>query len=147
MTPPVDRSGELIAYRFDPFEVDLRKVELRKFGIRLRLEKKPWYLLLALLERPGELVSRSELKGKLWEEGVFVDFDHGLNVAVKKARTILGDSGEKPRYIETVSGEGYRFIAPVERVRAPASNRSEVAQRPLDAPTPDVAVFPLAFRL
>jgi DNA-binding winged helix-turn-helix (wHTH) protein len=120
----------------------LRKVELSKFGTRVRLERKPWYLLLALLERPGELVSRSELKARLWDEGVFVDFEHGLNVAVKKVRTVLGDSGENPRYIETVSKEGYRFIAPVERVSGPASNGSQEMQNPPGAASPEEPAAP-----
>jgi DNA-binding winged helix-turn-helix (wHTH) protein/tetratricopeptide (TPR) repeat protein len=101
-------------FRFGPFEVDLYKNELRKFGTRLRLQPKPWRLLLALLERPGELVTRAELERKLWEDGVFVDFEHGLNVAVKKVRAALSDPADAPRYIETVAGAGYRFIAPVE---------------------------------
>jgi DNA-binding winged helix-turn-helix (wHTH) protein/tetratricopeptide (TPR) repeat protein len=133
---PANSSENVRAYRFGPFEVDLRKVELRKFGTRIRLERKPWYLLLAMLEHPGELVSRSELEASLWEEGVFVDFEHGLNVAVKKVRTALGDSGENPRYIETVSREGYRFIAPVEQVRAPSSDASQEPQSRLEVSKP-----------
>jgi DNA-binding winged helix-turn-helix (wHTH) protein/tetratricopeptide (TPR) repeat protein len=145
---PANSSENVRAYRFGPFEVDLRKAELRKFGTRIRLERKPWYLLLALLEHPGELVSRSELEASLWEEGVFVDFEHGLNVAVKKVRTALGDSGENPRYVETVSREGYRFIARVERVSAPSSDGSQEIQslpgvlKPEDSrmPAPAIAV-------
>ena len=85
--PSPDRATLL--YRFGPFEVDLKRSELRKFGIRVRLERKPWQLLLALLERPGELVTRVELERKLWDDRVFVDFEHGINVAVKKLRTAL----------------------------------------------------------
>src|SRR5206468_12661173 len=95
--------------RFGPFEADLRKFELRKFGIRVRLERKPWYLLLALLERPGELVTRSELARTLWGDGVFVDFENGLNVVVKEVREALGDSADTPRYTEAIPGEGYRL--------------------------------------
>ncbi|HWC18364.1 MAG TPA: winged helix-turn-helix domain-containing protein, partial [Terriglobales bacterium] len=102
--PAPERS--FVAYTFGPFEVDLRKCELRKFGIRLHLERKPWQLLLVLLERPGELITRAELERRLWGEGVFVDFEHGVNVAVKKVRVALGDSADAPSYIETVAGEG-----------------------------------------
>lgn len=115
-------------FRFGPFEADLSKNELRKFGIPLRLQRKPWRLLLALLDRPGELVTRAELEKKLWDVGVFVDFEHGLNVAVKKVRAVLGDSAESPRYIETAAGEGYRFIAPVEVLAEPAA--------PVHSPSP-----------
>ena len=101
-------------YRFAPYEADAVRSELRKHGIRIRLERKPWLLLLKLLERPGELVTRAELHRALWGEDTFVDFEHGLNVAVKKLRAALCDSIDTPRFIETVSGEGYRFIAEVE---------------------------------
>ena len=117
-------------FRFGPFEADLSKNELRKFGIPLRLQRKPWRLLLALLDRPGQLVTRAELERKLWDDGVFIDFEHGLNVAVKKVRATLGDSAETPRYIETVAGEGYRFIAPVEVLAkecAPALSASPIS--------------------
>lgn len=137
----------LAAYRFGPFEVDVHRSQLRKSGVRLRLERKPLQLLLALLERPGELVSRGELESRLWAEGVFVDFEHGLNVAVKKVRDILGDSAAEPRYIETVAGEGYRFIAPVEVVEtAPPACEPVAAPQPEPAPPVDAvdtsAVFP-----
>jgi TolB-like protein/DNA-binding winged helix-turn-helix (wHTH) protein/Tfp pilus assembly protein PilF len=101
-------------YRFAPYEVDAVRGELRKLGIRIRLERKPWLMLVKLLERPGELVTRAELHRALWGEDTFVDFEHGLNVAVKKLRAALCDSLDAPRYIETVPGEGYRFIASVK---------------------------------
>ena len=103
-------------YRFAQYEVDEVRGKLRKLGIRIRLERKPWLLLLKLLERPGELVTRAELHCALWGEDTFVDFEHGLNVAVKKLRVALCDSTDSPRFIETVSGEGYRFLAKVELV-------------------------------
>jgi TolB-like protein/DNA-binding winged helix-turn-helix (wHTH) protein/Flp pilus assembly protein TadD len=103
-------------YRFGPYEADLSRDELRKFGLRIRLEPKPWQLLIALLRRPGELVTRSELQRALWGEDVFVDFEHGLNVAVKKLRAALCDSPDGSIYIETVAGQGYRFVAKVEQV-------------------------------
>src|SRR5215510_9745825 len=100
--------------RFGPFDVDLRSGELRKHGIRLKLQDQPFQLLALLLERPGDLVTREELRQKLWPADTFVDFDTGLNNAVKKLRDALGDSAEQPRYVETLPRRGYRFIAHVE---------------------------------
>jgi len=100
----------LRVYRFGPFEADATRRELRKHGVRIRLEHKPWQLLLVLLERPGKTVTRAEIQTRLWPDGVFVDFEHGVNVAVKKLRHALLDSASSPRYIETVVNEGYRFI-------------------------------------
>src|ERR1051326_2209122 len=104
------------AYRFGPFEADLLNSELRKEGLRIRLERKPWQLLVALLERRGETVTRAELEKRLWPEGLFVDFEHGINVAVKKLRSALLDSVDDPRYILTLPGEGYRFICQAEEI-------------------------------
>ena len=105
-------------YRFGPYELDLERNELRKSGLRIKLEPKPQQILATLLDRSGEVVTRTELQQLLWGERVFVDFEKGLNVAVTKLRATLNDSSEKPRYIATISGEGYRFIADVERVFA-----------------------------
>ena len=116
------------AYRFEPFEADMRRSELRKFGIRVRLERKPWQVLVTLLEATGRVVAREELVRHLWGGDVFVDFEHGLNVAVQKLREALGDSADQPHFIETVSGEGYRFIAAVQRVGAAVSERKEPTQ-------------------
>src|SRR6266850_3942163 len=102
--------------RFGVFEVDLRREELRKKGLRLRLQEQPLRLLMVLLERPGEVVTREELQARLWEKDVFVDFDHSLNKAVNKVRDALGDSADSPRFIETLSRRGYRFIAPVQEI-------------------------------
>jgi len=100
-------------YRFGVFEVDLGRRELLKHGTRIRLQEKPFLVLVELLRRPGEVVTRDKLRQRLWEPGTFVDFDEGVNSAVKRLRGCLGDSAEKPLYIETVSRYGYRFIAPV----------------------------------
>ncbi len=105
-------------YRFGPYELDLSRNELRKFGLRLKLAPKPLQLLAALLDHSGEVVTRSELRQLLWGEGVFVDFEKGLTVAVTKLRAALNDSPENPQYIATVAGEGYRFVAEAERVFA-----------------------------
>ncbi len=99
--------------QFGVFEVDLVAGELRKRGTRLRLQAQPFGVLAFLLERPGAIVSREELRQRLWPSDVFVDFDQGLNKAINKLREALGDSAENPRFIETVPRKGYRFIAPV----------------------------------
>ena len=102
--------------RFGAFELDLRSGELRKAGSRLTLQHQPLHLLSVLLERPGELVTREELRSRLWPEDTFVDFEHGLNAAVKRLRDTLGDSADTPRYVETLPRRGYRFIAPATAV-------------------------------
>src|SRR5579863_8267510 len=117
-------TNSVVLYRFGPYEADFSRGELRKFGVRLPLERKPWRLLISLLAHPGEVVTRDELRCALWGEGVFVDFEHGLNVAVKKLRAVLCDSSGKPVYIETVAGEGYRFIANVQVVTSPSAATS-----------------------
>jgi TolB-like protein/DNA-binding winged helix-turn-helix (wHTH) protein/Tfp pilus assembly protein PilF len=101
-------------YRFAGFELDLRSGELLKQGRRLRLQEQPFQVLRLLLENAGEVVTREELRQKLWPGDTFVDFDHGLNNAVNRLRDLLDDSSDKPRYIETLPRRGYRFIAPVE---------------------------------
>jgi TolB-like protein/DNA-binding winged helix-turn-helix (wHTH) protein len=99
---------------FGPYAVDLRSGELRKFGTRVKMGEQPFQILLMLLERPGEMVTREELRAKLWADDTFVDFDHGLNSAVQRLRDCLSDTAEKPLWIETIPRRGYRFIAPVE---------------------------------
>ena len=106
-------AGSRVALRFDAFEVDLCSGEVRRHGIRLRLQDQPAQVLRVLLERRGELVTREELKQRLWTADTFVDFDDGLNTAVRKLREALGDSAEQPRFIETVPRHGYRFISEV----------------------------------
>ena len=101
--------------RFGVFEVDLQTGELTKRGLRLRLQEQPFRLLAILLEKPGELVTREELRARIWPQ-TFVDFDHGLNKAISKIRDALGDSAENPRFVETVAGRGYRFLADVTEV-------------------------------
>jgi Tol biopolymer transport system component/DNA-binding winged helix-turn-helix (wHTH) protein len=100
--------------RFGVFELDLHATELRKAGARLNLPTQPFQVLTLLLERPGELVTREELRRRLWPDGTFVDFEHGVNAIVNRLRETLGDSADRPRFIETVPRRGYRFIAPVD---------------------------------
>src|SRR5215472_14537865 len=106
---------------FATFEVDLRAAELRKSGIKIKLQEKPFQILALMLERPGEFITRDELRKKLWPADTFVDFDHSLGTAIAKLRQALGDSAQNPRFIETVSNMGYCFLVPVEnRALAPA---------------------------
>lgn len=108
--------SESCTRRFGVFEVSLAARELRKHGIRVRLRGQPFEVLALLLEQPGEIVTREQLRAHLWPADTFVDFEHGLNTAVKKLRAVLGDSPDNSRFIETIPRLGYRFIAPVELV-------------------------------
>ena len=104
--------------RFDAFEVDLRSGELRKHGLKIKLHHQPFQVLGVLLEHPGEVVTREELQRRLWPSDTFVDFDVGLNSAIKKLREALQESAEHPRFIETLPRRGYRFIGTIEIGRA-----------------------------
>jgi cholera toxin transcriptional activator len=109
-------------FRFGVFEADAASGDLRRQGIRLRLNAQPFQLLMMLLERPGEVVSREEICARLWPDGTFVDYEHGVNSAVNRIREALGDNAANPRFIETLARRGYRFIAPVSPlVTDPAS--------------------------
>ena len=107
--------------RFGLFEVDLRAGELRKNGVKIRLQQQPFQILAILLQHPGEIVTREELSEQLWPAGTFVDFEHSLNAAIKRLRDALGESAENPIYIETLARRGYRFNAPVQSTLAEAS--------------------------
>src|SRR5437588_4655940 len=102
--------------RFGVFEVDVRAGELRKQGVRIKLQEQPFHVLTVLLQRPGEVVTREELRSENWSADTFVDFDNSLNTAINKQREALGDSADNPRFIETLPRRGYRFIAPVTGV-------------------------------
>jgi len=103
--------------RFDAYELDLRSCELRRDGVCIKVQEQPLQILQILVERTGQLVTREELRQKIWPSDTFVDFDHGINNAIKRLRAALGDSAEHPRYIETVASRGYRFIARTNAVR------------------------------
>ena len=109
---PEARSAGRI-FRFGIYEADLATGELRRNGSLIRLQEQPFQILAMLLERPGDLVTREDLRTKLWPADTFVDFDHSLNTAVNKIREALGDSASNPRFVQTVARRGYRFIAPV----------------------------------
>jgi DNA-binding winged helix-turn-helix (wHTH) protein len=144
MSTPQATPGSSVL-RFGVFELDAAGGELRKNGHRIRLQGQPLQILSLLAERPGEIVTREELRQKLWPADTFVDFDHSLNTAINKIREALGDSASSPRFVETLARRGYRFLAQVERIHpvasSPASMRAspaaDVAQRPgLDVPAP-----------
>lgn len=139
--------------RFGLFELDLSAGELRKSGVKLRLQGQPFQVLALLLERAGEVVTREELQQKLWPSDTFVDFDHSLNTAINKVREALGDSASSPRYVETLARRGYRFIAPVQADafrEAPSGGDRAIAYGESSAPTlaasdpyaPPVAMHP-----
>jgi TolB-like protein/DNA-binding winged helix-turn-helix (wHTH) protein/Flp pilus assembly protein TadD len=134
----VESSGQAPrGFRFGLFEVDLRSGELRKSGVKLKLPGQPLQVLAALVERPGEVVTRDELRNKLWDADTFVDVDHSLANAVKKIREVLGDSADSPRYIETLPKRGYRFLAPVTALEsASPALASPTIDIPLEAPLP-----------
>src|SRR5580698_4449771 len=106
----------LRAIRFGVFQVDLQEQRLLKKGISLKLQGQPFSILLTLLSRPGKVVTKEELRRKLWPDDVFIDFDHSLGTAINKLREVLDDSADNPRFVETLPRRGYRFIAPVEMV-------------------------------
>jgi cholera toxin transcriptional activator len=145
-------------YRFGLFELDTRTGDLYRNGEARppRVQGQPLELLLLLLERPGELVTREELRKKLWSSDTFVDYDHGLNAAVNKLREALGDSAENPRFIQTLPRRGYRFIAPVQapaqaidllqtesnETAPPVPSKAESERRLLLSDTPDLPALP-----
>ena len=106
--------------RFGVFEMDLQTRELRKRGIRIKIQDQPFQVLAALLERPGQIVAREELKARIWPEDTFVDFDLGLNKAVNRIRESLSDSAATPRFIETLPRRGYRFIGSIDGLHVAA---------------------------
>jgi DNA-binding winged helix-turn-helix (wHTH) protein len=110
------------------FEADEATGELRRQGVRVRLHAQPFQMLVLLLERPGELLTREEICKELWPDGSFVDYEHGVNSAMNRIREALGDKASSPRYVETLARRGYRFVAPVERVGVDGSAAGHVAR-------------------
>src|SRR5207249_4990444 len=114
--------------QFGVFEADLRAGELRRNGSKVRLQEQPFQILVMLLERPGDIVTREALRTHLWPADTFVDFDHSLNAAVRRLRDALGDTAENPRFVETVARRGYRFVAPVNGA-APEVTQKAIRKR------------------
>ena len=119
-------------YRFGVFEADATSGELRRQGVRIKLNAQPFQMLLMLLERPGELLTREDISRQLWPDGTFVDYEHGVNSAVNRIREALGDTAGNPRFVETLARRGYRFVAPVERIVL-----NENPSTPESAPEPE----------
>src|SRR5437016_528586 len=132
----METSPHLQAVRFDSFELDLRAGELRKEGSKIRLQDQPFQILAMLLEHPGQVVTREELRSRLWPSDTFVDFDHSLNKAINKLRDALGDSAENPQFVETLPRRGYRFLVPVNVARDAVAKHG--------VPIDSIAVFGLA---
>ena len=123
-------SYHLSMVRFGPYEVDFSIAEVRKSGVRIRVQDQQLRVLQALVDRPGELITRDELRQRLWPENTFVDFDRSLNVAVAKLRQSLNDSADRPLYIETIARKGYRFLAPVTKSEPEPSPSEEPQNAP-----------------
>jgi DNA-binding winged helix-turn-helix (wHTH) protein len=129
-------------YRFGVFEANASTGELRKQGIRIKLNVQPFQVLLMLLERPNEILTRDEIARALWPDGTFVDFDHGVNSAVNRIREALGDQARNPRFIETLARRGYRFVAPVQNLsESPTKPAAGEPQPPAPEPEPAALTF------
>src|SRR6266567_8326787 len=133
MAPQSSRGQKLT---FGPFEFDPASEELRKHGYKVKLPSQPARVLDALVERPGELVAREDLRNRLWPGATAGDFEHGLNAAVNKLRQALGDGANQPRYVETLPGLGYRFVAPINPVRPAVLELVQPAAMSEPAPQP-----------
>jgi len=126
-------------YRFGAFEADGATGELRRQGLRIKLNAQPFQVLLLLLDRPGQLLTREEISRELWPDGTFVDYEHGVNSAVNRIREALGDTAASPRFVETLARRGYRFVAPVERINPsehPAPAPGQIISGNIESPAP-----------
>jgi TolB-like protein/DNA-binding winged helix-turn-helix (wHTH) protein len=134
-----------VVYQFGDFSLDCGKFELCRKGRRLKLERKPLELLVLLVTKNGQVVTRDEIARCLWEQEVFVDIEHGINTAIRKIRQVLGDSSDLPRFVQTISGTGYRFIAPVTAVEPMVTEPTQPSGDPVDLPPtpPEVSATPV----
>jgi DNA-binding winged helix-turn-helix (wHTH) protein len=135
---------DVVALRFGRFELDLRTGELWRAGVRVRLQNQPYKVLALLARRPGELLTREELRHELWPDGTFVDFEQSLNFCIRQIRSALGDQAATPRYVETLPRRGYRFIAPVEAVRGPQAREETPSEEPATEELPELVDEPTA---
>jgi cholera toxin transcriptional activator len=126
-------------YRFGAFEADGATGELRRQGVRIKLNAQPFQVLCMLLERPGELLTREEISRELWPDGTFVDYEHGVNSAVNRIREALRDTAGSPRFVETLARRGYRFVAPVERIGPSEDPPPPIQETPVSAPAAHAA--------
>lgn len=129
-------------YRFGLYEADARSGELRKNGVKQKIQGQPFEVLVALLERPNEVVTREDLRARLWPQDTFVDFDHSLNTAINKVRDVLGDTATNPRFLETLPKRGYRFIAPVQAHEVADAAKQLPDTAKVHAPDPVAQVTP-----
>src|SRR6202142_4026424 len=125
-----ERAPHGICYRFGPFELNSAEESLSRNGVRVKVQDLPFRLLVMLLERPGEIITREEVRQRLWTDNTFVEFDNSLGVAIRKVRDSLDDDAESPRYLETVPRRGYRFVAPVSVVEGEPKQTSSSAAAP-----------------
>jgi TolB-like protein/DNA-binding winged helix-turn-helix (wHTH) protein len=134
-----------VVYQFGDFSLHCGKFELCRKGRRLKLERKPLELLVLLVTKHGQVVTRDEIAGRLWEREVFVDIEHGINTAIRKIRQILGDSSDLPQFVLTISGSGYRFIAPVTAVQQEVTGPTQPSGDPVDLPPapPKISAAPV----
>jgi cholera toxin transcriptional activator len=132
--PPSNNQDKM--FRFGVFEVDLAAGEVRKSGTKIRLQEQPFQVLVTLLENAGRVVTRDDLRQKIWPADTFVDFDHSLNTAVNKIRESLGDSATSPRFVETLARRGYRFIAPVDGATTAMAAATESLPSAFASPSP-----------
>src|SRR5271155_5723773 len=134
-----------VVCQFGDFSLHCGKFELCRNGRRLKLERKPLELLVLLVTRHGQVVTRDEIAGCLWGREVFVDIEHGINTAIRKIRQILGDSSDLPRFVQTISGSGYRFIAPVTPVEPEVTEPTQPSGDPVDLPPapPEISAAPV----
>jgi DNA-binding winged helix-turn-helix (wHTH) protein len=130
---------QVARYKFGLYEADPQSGELFREGRKLRMQEQPFQVLVALLERPGEVVTREDLRQRLWPSDTFVDFDHSLNTAINKLRDALGDGAANPRFIETLPRRGYRFIAPVQSVGPNGVVAESVVATPEQAPAVEIS--------
>ena len=121
-----------LRFRFGVFEADAETGELRRQGTRIKLHVQPFQVLLLLLTRPGELLTREEIARELWPEGTFVDHEHGVNSAINRIRDALGDSAKNPRFLETLARRGYRFVAPVQKYAGPETPAAPISDSRLE---------------
>lgn len=137
----MDLSPEMLnRLRFGSFELDVRSRELRNGSARVRLQEQPFEILCMMLKRAGDVVTREELRHRLWPEGTFVDFEHSLNAAVKRLRAALGDDAENPRFVETLPRRGYRFIAALDA----GESRAPRVEKPPSVHRARLAVLPFS---
>ncbi|MFZ3341878.1 MAG: winged helix-turn-helix domain-containing protein, partial [Terriglobales bacterium] len=137
-----ERTVPFAVYRFGEFSLHSGKFELCRKGRRLKLERKPLELLVLLVTRHGQIVTREEIAGHLWEQEVFVDIEHGINTAIRKIRQTLGDSPDMPQFVQTISGSGYRFIATITAIEPEVKAPTQAPDIPMEPPAPPPVVVP-----